>query len=238
MSEPKKNSKFPITERNKVKRLRKRAHYDRETLYEVLDAAVICHMAYIINGQPYCTATAYWREEDTLYWHGSVASRMLKQQSNQIPVCCTVTLLDGLVLARSGFHSSMNYRSAMLFGQACLIEDRDHKLRALDAYVERLFPGRTQEMRGPSRKELNATTVMSMNIEQASAKIRTGPPLDDEEDYAADIWAGVIPIRQVIGPAENCPRLDPKTKRSKSIKAYRKGVAFDEILTRQSKDRD
>ena len=235
MSQSKLSGKFPVTERNKVKRLRKRAHYDRKTLNEVLDAAVICHLAYVIDGQPYCTPTAYWREEDTLYWHGSVASRMLKQQSAQLPVCCTVTLLDGLVLARSGFHSSMNYRSVMLYGHARKIEDREHKQRALDAYVERLFPGRTAEMRGPTRKELNATTVMSMDIEQASAKIRTGPPLDDEEDYAAGIWAGVIPIRQIIGSTENCPRLDAQTKRSKSIKAYKSGASFDTILTRQAK---
>lgn len=234
MTEAKLTDKYSVTERNKVKRIRKRGYYDRETVYTILDAGVLCHLSYVIDGQPYCTPTAFWRQDDRLYWHGSVASRMLKQQSGGIAVCCTVSLLDGLVLARSGFHCSMNYRAVMAFGTAYKVDDPEYKHQALDAFIERLFPGRVAEMRLPTRKELNATTLMTMEIEQASAKIRTGPPVDDEEDYAAEIWAGVIPIQQTIGELQNCPRLDPAISPSNSIHAYQFEQMFDQILIKQS----
>ncbi len=200
---------FTPTDRSRVKRLHERAAYDRETLYPILDAGVVCHVGYVIDGQPYVTPTCYWRDGDDLYWHGSSASRMLRQVKQGIPVCFTVTHFDGLVLARSGFHSSINYRSVMAFGTAREVTEPTAKLAALEAFSERLTPGRWAELRPVTDQELKATTVVAMTIEEASAKTRNAPPSDDKEDYALDVWAGVVPIREVIGAAEPDPQLKP-----------------------------
>jgi hypothetical protein len=187
---------FTPTEKTRVRRLPKRASYDAATVYAILDAGFICHVGYVIGRQPYVTPTAYWREGDHVYWHGSHASRMLNRVPAH-PVCLTVTHLDALVVARSGFHHSINYRSAMIFGRPSRVDDEAAKRRALERFVERIYPGRWSALRPVTRKELKATTVLSMPIEEASAKIRAGGPIDDEPDYLLPIWAGVVPIRLV-----------------------------------------
>jgi nitroimidazol reductase NimA-like FMN-containing flavoprotein (pyridoxamine 5'-phosphate oxidase superfamily) len=227
---------FPIDDRNRVKRMNKRGHYDRATLYPVLDAALLCHVAYVIDGQPYCTPTAFWREHDTLFWHGSSASRMLRAQAGGIPVCLTVAHIDGLVLARSGFHSSINYRSVMAFGTAHRLEDPAAKRRAMDAFVERFFPGRARALRQPSDQEVKATSVLSMAIEQASGKIRTGGPADDEEDFSYPIWAGVIPLRTIIGAPQDCPRLPAGLVPGADVARYEPGCAVDDAFAQAHRD--
>jgi len=205
-------SAFSPTARSRVKRLHERGRYDRESVYAVLDAGMLAHVGYVIDGQPYVTPTFYWREGDRLVWHGSSASRMLRAVKEGIPACVTVSLLDGLVLARSGFHSSVNYRAVMAFGRARAIEDPDEKMAALKAFVERLTPGRWAELRPPTAQEMKATTVVGMTIEEASAKIRTGPPKDDEEDYdAVPVWAGVLPLKTIAQTPVPDPRLKPGT---------------------------
>ncbi len=222
---------FKAGPRSKVKRLHQRAHYDQETVYRLLDAGVTCHIAYVIDGQPYCTPTAYWRHGNRVYWHGSSASRMLREQAEGLPVCLTATHFDGLVVARSGFHCSMNYRSVMLFGEAHMLEDAAEKQTAVEAYITRLMPGRAEEMRAITAQEIKATKVIFMEIEEASAKVRNGPPADDEEDYALPIWAGVIPFTTVIGEAEACPRVAAGTPTSASLAPYAPGRALDEVLS-------
>ncbi|HEX5079531.1 MAG TPA: pyridoxamine 5'-phosphate oxidase family protein [Geminicoccaceae bacterium] len=211
---------FARTARTRVRRLPKRGHYDRETVHAVLDAGVICHVGYVIDGQPYVTPTCYWRDGDRLYWHGSSASRMLRQLRQGIPACVTVTHFDGLVLARSGFHHSVNYRSVMALGRARLVPD-EAKAEALEHFVERLFPGRWAELRPPTGQEMKATTVVWMDLDEVSAKIRTGPPVDDEEDYALPVWAGILPVSSVCGAPEPDARLTPKTP----LPAYLRGRA-------------
>ncbi len=184
-----------LTDRTKVKRLPARGAYDRETIYAILDEAFICHVGFVSDGQPYVIPTGFARVGDDLYIHGSSASRMLRDLSQGIEVCVTVTLVDGLVLARSAFHHSINYRSVVVLGRAELVEDSDEKNRALEAFTEHVIPGRWPEIRWPSELELKATSVLKLPIEEASAKIRTGGPKDDLEDYAMDIWAGVLPLR-------------------------------------------
>ena len=198
---------FQPTERTKVKRLHQRALYDRESVYEILDAGLMCHVGYVIYGQPYVTPTAYWREDDRIYWHGSSASRMLRGLKTGIPCCFTVSILDGLVLARSGFHSSINYRSVMALGHAEPLEDEDAKLASLKAFTDRLAPGRWDDQRPPTKQELKATTVLEMKLDEVSAKVRNGPAADDEEDYDMDIWAGEVPVRTVLGALIDDPRL-------------------------------
>jgi len=195
--------------RTRVKRLPARGHYDGATINAILDAGLICHVGYVIDGQPYVTPTAYWREGDRVYWHGSSASRMLRQIKGGIPVCLTVSLLDGIVLARSGFHHSLNYRAVMALGTAETVEGDRAKLAVLEAFSERLAPGRWRELRPPTAQEVKATTVLHMSLNEASAKIRTGGPIDDEPDYALPIWAGVLPIRLATGVPEADPRLTP-----------------------------
>lgn len=198
--------RYTRTERTRLRRLPKRAHYDRATVHAVLDAGLICHVGYVIDGQPYVTPTCYWRHGERLYWHGSSASRMLRRLKEGIPACLTVTHVDGLVLARSGFHHSINYRSVMAFGTARAVADED-KLGALEEFVEHLLPGRWAELRPPTAQEVKATTVLWMDLEEVSAKIRTGPPVDDEEDYGLPIWAGVVPLATTVGAPEPDPRL-------------------------------
>jgi len=198
---------FTPTEKTRVKRLHERGHYDRETVYAILDAGFICHVGYIIDDQPFVTPTSYWREGDRVYWHGSSASRMLRTISKGIKVCLTATHVDGLVLARSGFHSSINYRAVMAFGEAEVITDERHKEQALKAFVEHVTPGRWAMLRPVTSQELKGTTVLSMQLDEVSAKVRTGPPKDDDEDYALPIWAGVLPLKVSSGPPEPDPRL-------------------------------
>jgi hypothetical protein len=195
--------------RTRIKRLHERGHYDRKTVYEILDAGLVCHVGYVIGGQPYVTATAYWREGNRVYWHGSSASKMLRHLKGGVEVCFTVSLLDGLVLARSGFHSSINYRSVMALGTARLVADRDEKLAALTAFSDRLTPGRWEELKPPSEQELKATTVITLELDEVVAKVRTGPPNDDEEDLRLPVWAGVVPVTTILGEAEADPLLSP-----------------------------
>jgi len=186
---------FPPTERTQVKRLPKRGVYDREAVYKILDEGFICHAGFTVDTQPYVIPTGYGRSGDTLYLHGSAASRMLRTLSEGVPVCVTVTLIDGLVMARSAFHHSMNYRSVVVLGTAQLVEDPKEKMNALHVFTEQVARGRWNDVRKPTEQELKATTVLALPLEEVSAKVRTGPPLDDEEDYALPMWAGVLPLK-------------------------------------------
>ena len=197
------------TTRTQVRRLPERGHYDRETIYGILDAAFLCHVGFVHDGHPVVIPTAYGREEDTLYVHGSAASRMQRDLAQGIAVCVTVTILDGLVLARSGFHSSMNYRSVVVFGRAEPISDDEEKAHALAVISEQILRGRWAEIREPNSQELKGTSVLRIPIDEASAKIRIGPPKDDEEDYALPVWAGVVPITQQHESPVRDPRLAP-----------------------------
>jgi len=202
-------SEFPITERNQVKRVPKRGQYDRDTVYRILDDGLICHVGFVQDGQPVVIPTLYARRGDTLILHGAKTSRMLQHIQAGEPVSVTVTLVDGLVVARSVFHHSMNYRSVVLFGRGRLIEPDGEKLQALEVLTEHILRGRWQDARQPNRQELDATSVVAIAIESASAKIRTGPPMDDEADYSLPIWAGVIPLRQQAQAPIADPRLAP-----------------------------
>ena len=188
---------FPVTERNKVKRVPLRGAYDRESVFAVLDACHICHVGYVVDGQPYVTPTLLWCDGDTLYWHGSSASRMLRTVKTGVDVCVTASLFDGWVLARSGFHHSANYRSVMAYGKARALETEAEKDAALKVMMDGLFPGRWEEIRPSTKQELKGTTVVAMRIEEAAAKVRTGGPVDDDADYALPVWAGVLPARQI-----------------------------------------
>ena len=192
-----------LTDRTKVKRLPARGAYDRDTIYSILDEAFICHVGFSIDEQPYVIPTGFARINDDLYIHGSSASRMLRNLAHGIQVCITVTLIDGLVLARSAFHHSVNYRSVVILGKATLVDDADEKYNALEAFTEHIIPGRWTDIRWPNELELKATTVLKVPIEEASAKIRTGDPKDDEEDYEMTVWAGVLPLNTV--PSQPVP---------------------------------
>ncbi len=187
---------YTKTALNKVRRMPERGVYDRDAIYAIVDAALICHVGFVQDGQPFVIPTIHARLGDEILLHGAKASRLLKHVQAGQPICVSVTLLDGLVLARSVFNSSMNYRSALLFGHGRTIEDRAEKLAGLAALTEHLLPGRWEEARQPTEKELQATTLVAISIDSASAKVRSGPPSDDEEDYGLPIWAGVLPIRQ------------------------------------------
>ncbi len=188
---------FMKTEKNSIKRLPKRGHYDRETIQRILDKALICHVGFVVDGQPYVIPTNFARVGDTIVLHGAKASRLIKHIESGHPVCVEVTIVDGLVLARSVFNHSINYRSVVLFGTGCLVEDEQEKLAALEAVTEHLVPGRWREARLPNWKELNATTVVSIGIDEASAKVRVGPPVDEAEDYELPVWAGVLPLQEM-----------------------------------------
>jgi len=188
---------YPKTERNRVKRLPKRGHYDHETVYRILDKALICHVGFVDQRQPFVIPTNFARVNDTILLHGSKASRMLKHIATGSPVCVTATIVDGLVLARSVFHHSVNYRSVVLFGKGRLVADKKEKLAALEAITEHIIPGRWREARLPNHKEMNATSVVSIKIESASAKVRIGPPVDDQEDYTLPVWAGILPLQEM-----------------------------------------
>ncbi|MDE2333189.1 MAG: pyridoxamine 5'-phosphate oxidase family protein [Rhodospirillales bacterium] len=231
---------FPLTRRNRVVRRPMRGHYDKATVYDILDRALVCHLAYVIDGQPYCTPTAFWRDGDTLYWHGSAASRMIRNQGQGnegagLPVCLTVTHMDAIVLARCGFNHSINYRSVMAFGTARRIDDDAEKVRLMDRFLDRFFPGRAGLVRQPTRKEVKATSFIAMPIEQASAKIRDVGVHDDEEDYAVPAWTALLPVRTVLGRIEECPRQMPGVRKPRGMKGYVAGRRLDEIFLEASR---
>ena len=230
MTEGEATHSYPVSPRNRVKRLHERGRYDHATVHSLLDASMLCHVSYVIDGQPYCTPTFFWREGSKLYWHGSSASRMLENQSGGQKVCLTVAHLDSLVLARCGFNHSADYRAVMAFGTAYLITDLDEKARALVAMVDRFFPDRTASLRQSTKQEIKATAVIAMEIEQASAKVRTKGVADDDEDYALPVYAERIPVRTVIGAPEPCPRLLEGVKRPHSLRAYSEGRLLDDAL--------
>ena len=196
------------TQRTRVVREPERAVYDREAVYRILDEGFICHVGFSVDGQPFVIPTSYGRKDANLYIHGSAASRMLRQLKQAVPVCVTVTLLDGLVLARSVFNHSMNYRSVVLLGKATLVDDPGEKFAALRVLSEHILPGRWDDARQPNERELKATSVLRVPIEEFSAKVRTGPPIDDEEDYSFPTWAGLIPLEMTVGKAMDDPRLE------------------------------
>lgn len=192
------SSQYAQTPRTKMKRLKKRAAYDRDVVHAILDAGVICHAGFTVNGSPFVIPTIYARSGETLYFHGAMASRTLQSLASGIEVCLTVTLVDGFVLARSAFHHSMNYRSVMVFGKATLVSDEAEKLKALQVITDHVVPGRWDEVRAPNLLEMKQTSVLALPLEEVSAKVRTGGPVDDEEDYALPIWAGVVPLQQQL----------------------------------------
>src|SRR6058998_1826831 len=208
------------TPRTTVRRLPQRGHYDRETIAAVLDEGLICHVGFVAEAQPFVIPTIYARSGDRLYLHGSAVSRMLKTLAGGVPACVTVTILDGLVLARSVFNHSMNYRSVVVLGTATVVKDAEEKLKALHALSEHILPGRWAESRQPNEQELKATLVLRLPITEFSAKVRQGPPIDDEEDYAFPTWAGVIPLKIVEGEPINDPRLDSRIPIPAYARAY------------------
>jgi len=211
-------SQFTPTDRTQVKRLPKRGNYDRGTVYNILDTAFVCHVGFTVDGQPFVIPTNYGRSGDTLYLHGSAASRMLNTLSDGVPVCVTVTHVDGLVLARSAFHHSVNYRSVVILGKAQLVEDPAEKMEALRIFTEHVMKGRWNDVRIPTEQELKATTVLSLPLEEVSAKVRTGGPIDDEPDYALPVWAGVLPLETVA----KTPLPDAQRKNDFPIPEYLK----------------
>ena len=208
------------TPRTTLRRLPARGHFDRATVNAILDEALVCHVGFVSDGQPFVIPTIHARVGDHVFVHGSAASRMLKTLQGGLPVCLTVTLVDGLVLARSAFHHSMNYRSVVVLGDAEAVTDNGEKWDALHAIVEHVAPGRWSEVREPSAKELAGTLVLRLPIEEASAKVRTGPPLDDEEDYALECWAGVLPLRLTPGTPVPDPRMPEGRPLPASVTGY------------------
>jgi uncharacterized protein len=200
---------IPPTERTRVVREPHRGSYDREVIYKILDEGFVCHVGFSVDTQPYVIPTMFARVRDDIYFHGSAASRMLRNLSEGLPVCVTVTLTDGLVLARSVFNHSMNYRSVMALGQAVLIDQPEEKLAALRAFTERVLPGRWDEARQPSEKELKATSILRLPLTEVSAKVRVGPVEDDAPDYELKVWAGIIPLRLTPGAPVRDERCDP-----------------------------
>jgi nitroimidazol reductase NimA-like FMN-containing flavoprotein (pyridoxamine 5'-phosphate oxidase superfamily) len=187
------------TERTRIRRLPERSSYDRDTIHSILDEALICHLGFVVDGRPVVIPTIHARVGDHLYFHGSPAAGMFRNLKEGAEACVTVTIVDGLVIARSGFHSSMNYRSVVVFGKAVEVTDPDEKVRVLSALIEHVCRGRIADLRPHSEKELKQTIVLRIPIEEASAKIRTGPPKDDDDDYALPVWAGVLPLAIVPG---------------------------------------
>jgi nitroimidazol reductase NimA-like FMN-containing flavoprotein (pyridoxamine 5'-phosphate oxidase superfamily) len=202
--------------------MHERGRFDRASVYAILDATPLAHLGTLVDGRPAVTPTFPWREGDRVYWHGSSASRALRAAEER-DVCLAVSLLDGLVLARSGFHHSANYRSVVIFGRAEKIVDDGEKLAKLKAFIDGLYPGRWDHLRPVTPQELKATTVLSLPIEEASAKIRTGDPADDPEDYALPVWAGVLPVRTVVGEPQADPRTPPGVPEPPHLRALRLG---------------
>ncbi len=205
-----------------MQRLPKRAVYDRATIHQILDEALVAHVGFVVDGQPYVSPTNFGRVDDRLYVHGSAASRMLRTLGDGISMCLTVSLIDGLVLARSAFHHSINYRSVVILGTAVEVVDQAEKLMALEAISEHIIRGRWRDVRAPSAQELKATTVVRVPRDEASAKVRTGPPVDDEEDYALGCWAGELPLRLVTQAPIAEPRLAPGILPPPYVTRYRR----------------
>jgi len=208
------------TARTAVKRLPARAAYDRATIHAILDEGLVCHVGFAVDGQPFVLPTTYARIDDCLYLHGSAAARMLRTLRAGVPVCVTVTLLDGLVLARSAFHHSLNYRSVVILGTAAEVVEPGEKRRALEAIVEHVVPGRWPSVRAPSPQELKATMVLALPIVEASAKLRSGPPLDDAEDGAIPCWAGEVPLRLTALPPVTDSRLPVRATPPAALAGY------------------
>jgi uncharacterized protein len=228
MSQP-----YTPTPRTRVIREAHRGVYDRETAFRILDEGFLCHIGFVADGQPFVIPTSYGRKDASLYIHGSAASRMLRQMKDGVPVCVTVTLLDGLVLARSIFNHSMNYRSVVVLGKATLVDDAEEKIEALRLLSEHILPGRWADARQPNERELKQTSVLRLPIEEFSAKVRVGPPIDDEEDYSFPTWAGVVPLEITAGtpipdPLNNDPlnndllNNDPRLDPAREVPAYAK----------------
>jgi uncharacterized protein len=208
--------------RVRVRRLPKRAAYDRATIDPILDEALVCHLGFVVNGQPFVIPTLHARVGDRLYVHGSSASRMLGTLARGAPACVTVTLIDGLVLARSAFHHSINYRSVVLLGTATPVVDPDEKIEALQAVTNHIVPGRWDDVRPPTAQELKATSVLCLPLDEVSAKVRTGPPVDDDEDYALDVWAGVVPLALKAGAPVTDPLLKDGIRVPRYASSYRR----------------
>jgi uncharacterized protein len=221
----------PPSPRVQVRRLPQRARYDAGAVRAILDEALVCHVGFVADGQPFVIPTTYARVGDCLYIHGSAASRMLRSLAGGVPVCLTATLLDGLVLARSAFHHSMNYRSVVVLGTAVEVDEAEEKAAALRAIVEHVVPGRSQEVRGPNPRETTATRVLRLPLSEASAKIRTGPPLDDEADYAIRCWAGEIPLRLQAGRPLPDGRVAPGVEPSDALVGYRRPGAGKGVVS-------
>lgn len=219
---------YPVTERNRAKRLHERASYDHATVHGLLDSMMWADVAYVIDGQPFCTPTLHWRLRNKLYWHGSSASRMLRTLAHGAPVCVTVSQLDGLVMARTGLNHSANYRSVMCFGTAKLIEGAE-KEEALIAMLERYFPGRAEILRPFSAQDIKATKVIGMTIDQATAKIRAKGNVDEPEDISNPAWAGVIPVSTVIGERQPCPH-NKAGSDDRGLESYSSGTRLDDAL--------
>ncbi|MGF6310112.1 nitroimidazol reductase NimA-like FMN-containing flavoprotein (pyridoxamine 5'-phosphate oxidase superfamily) [Bradyrhizobium sp. i1.8.4] len=230
MTEGASTPSYPTSSRNRVKRRHDCGFYDHAIVHRILDASMLCHVSYVINGQPYCTPTFFWREGTKLYWHGSSASRMLENQSEGQLVCLTVAHLDSLVLARCGFNHSADYRAVMAFGTAYLVTDPAEKERAVVAMVDRFFPERTAGLRASSKQEIKATSFIAMEIEEASAKVRAKGVADDDEDYELPIYAERIPVRTVLGAPEPCPRLLDGVTRPATLHGYSEGRLLEDAL--------
>ena len=211
---------FERTGRTRLKRLPQRGSYEREVVYRILDEGLVCHVGFVADGSPVVIPTGYGRLGDTLYVHGSAASRMMRTLAGGVEVCVTVTLLDGLVLARSAFHHSMNYRSVVVFGTASAVEDPAEKTEALRAFTEHIVPGRWRDVRAPDPEELRKTLVLRLPLTEASAKVRVGPPVDDEPDYALPVWAGEIPLRLTADAHVPDPRLAPEREPPSYVRHY------------------
>ena len=222
---------YPITVRNKVKRKRERARYDTETVHELLDSALFCHLAYVIEGQPYCTPTLFWRRGNNVIWHGSVGSKMLNAQAKHIDVCLTVSFLDSIVLTRGAFHLAVNYRSAMVFGRATVIEDPEERRQEAQELIENFLPGRSALAIPPTPGEMKQVIFLKMPIDQAVAKIRNHPAsYEIAENRQHPLWAGEIPIEMRIGGAAPCSTLDPGIQKSPDLEWYREGARLDSTL--------
>ena len=221
MTEPSRDA-YPRTPRTTVRRLGDRGRYDRETVHRILDEGLVCHVGFVADGQPYVVPMGFGRDGERLILHGSVASRLLGRLTDGVPVCVTLTHVDGLVFARSGFHSSMNYRSVMVLGTARELADPAEKARALDAVIEHLAPGRSREIRPMSAKELAATRVLELPLAEVSAKVRTGPPHDPDQDFELPIWAGVVPLATVPGEPEPAPDLAEGIETPESVRRWRR----------------
>jgi uncharacterized protein len=211
---------FKPTDRTRLKRLPNRGSYERDLVNQILDEGLVCHVGFVANGSPVVIPTGYGRSGDTLYIHGSAASRMLRALAGGMSVCVTVTLLDGLVLARSAFHHSMNYRSVVVFGTASVVGDASEKIEALRAITEHIVPGRWAQVREPDEDELRKTLVLKLPLAEASAKVRTGPPIDDEPDYSLPVWAGEIPLRLTADAPVADPRLAPESEPPSNARRY------------------